>query len=119
MTGRSRRSHRTAGGTRMFVTAIPGLAPIVRRTMDAVPGLTSHDSGFDGRSDVVLIEVARGGRSSVFALRLAEDVFVEICRAHRFDGDRPAGWRSASGDRSGFNRHFRCGRPRSAPFPAR
>lgn len=80
-----------AGATRLFATAVPGLAPIVSRELEQLPGITVQDSGFDGRSDVIIFEVARGSRRDVLDLGLTEDVFVEVGRTLRSDGDRP-GW---------------------------
>ena len=77
--------------TRMFATAVPGLGPMVGRELGRLPGVVARDSGFDGRSDVVLFEAERGSRSAVVELGLAEDVFVEVGRTLRSDGDRP-GW---------------------------
>lgn len=80
-----------SGVTRMFATTLPGVAHIVSRTLDGLPGVTVQDSGFDGRSDVVVFEVARGKRASVLDLGLTEDVFVEVGRTLRADGDK-ADW---------------------------
>jgi 23S rRNA G2445 N2-methylase RlmL len=76
--------------TRMFVTAVPGLGSMVSRELGRLPGIVVPDSGFDGRSDVVLFETARGSRSAVI-VGLAEDVFVEVGRTLRAEGDR-SGW---------------------------
>jgi tRNA G10 N-methylase Trm11 len=46
-------------------------------------GLAVTGAGFDGRSDVVLLEAERGRRSAALELRTAEDVFVEVARARR------------------------------------
>jgi hypothetical protein len=78
------------GMTRMFVTAVPGLGSMVSRELGRLPGIVVPDSGFDGRSDVVLFETARGSRSAVI-VGLAEDVFVEVGRTLRAEGDR-SGW---------------------------
>jgi SAM-dependent methyltransferase len=74
----------------MFAMAVPGLAPLVARSLGALPGVTVQDSGFDGRADVVVFEVARGKRGEVADLSLVEDVFVEVGRTSRTDGDRAA-----------------------------
>jgi hypothetical protein len=79
------------GMTRMFMTAVPGLGPMVRRELGRLPGIVVRDSGFDGRSDVVLFETSRASRSAVMDLGLAEDVFVEVGRTLRAEGDR-SGW---------------------------
>lgn len=85
--GRTERLER-ADRTRMFVTAIPGLAPIVTRELAALPGVRVKDTGFDGRSDVIVFDVARGSRGAVLDLRLAEDVFVEVGSTTRSQGDK-------------------------------
>jgi tRNA G10 N-methylase Trm11 len=59
------------------------------RELGRLPGVVARDSGFDGRSDVVLFEAERGSRSAVVDLGLAEDVFVEVGRTLRADGDQP------------------------------
>jgi 23S rRNA G2445 N2-methylase RlmL len=79
------------GMTRMFVTAVPGLGPMVRRELGRLPGIVVRDSGFDGRSDVVLFETTRASRSAVSDLGLAEEMFVEVGRTLRAEGDR-SGW---------------------------
>lgn len=73
----------------MFATLIPGLARVVSRQLDEIPGVRVTDSGFDGRSDVVLFELDRGRKEAIAALDTAEDVFVEVGRTLRADGDRP------------------------------
>jgi len=73
----------------MFATCLPGLAPLVRRQLDRLPGITLTGSGFDGRADIVTFEADRGCQDVVARLRTAEDVFVEIGRAGRSDGDNP------------------------------
>ncbi len=71
----------------MFVMCVPGLAPLASRELEALDGVTVTDTGFDGRSDVVLFEVQRGHRQDVSSLRTVEDLFVEVGRALRTDGD--------------------------------
>jgi 23S rRNA G2445 N2-methylase RlmL len=75
----------------MFATAVPGLAPVVRQELSGLPGITVQGSGFDGRSDVILFAAARGSRAAALGLGSAEDVFVEVGRTLRSEGDRP-GW---------------------------
>ena len=77
-----------AGATRMFATAIPGLAPIIGRELAARAGIAIEDIGFDGRSDVILFEAARGNRPEMRDLGLIEDLFVEFGRTQRAEGDR-------------------------------
>jgi tRNA G10 N-methylase Trm11 len=72
----------------MFATAIPGLGPIVTRELAALPGVLVRDTGSDGRSDIVVFEVARGSRGAVRALRLAEDIFLEVGSTTRSQGDK-------------------------------
>jgi len=75
----------------MFATSFPGLAPIVSRELARLPGVRVHGSGFDGRSDVILFEAARNSLTAVLDLGLTEDVFVEVGRTLRSEGDK-AGW---------------------------
>lgn len=77
------------GVTRMFVTCAPGLASLVSMELADLPGITVTDSGFDGRSDFVLFEVERGHRDAALSLRTTEDVFVEVGRTLRSEGDNP------------------------------
>jgi hypothetical protein len=71
----------------MFAMCVPGLAPLASWELEALDGVTVTDTGFDGRSDVVLFEVQRGHRQDVLSLRTVEDLFVEVGRALRADGD--------------------------------
>lgn len=73
---------------------MPGLGSLAARMIDEVDGITVQDWGFDGRADVVLFDVARGRRSAVFDLGITEDVFAEVGRTLRADGDR-ANWIAA------------------------
>jgi 23S rRNA G2445 N2-methylase RlmL len=52
-------------------------------------GLTHTGSGFDGRSDVVLLRADPRSRSTALELRTTEDVFVEVGRATRTDREDP------------------------------
>ncbi|MBM7788226.1 methyltransferase domain-containing protein [Tenggerimyces flavus] len=70
--------------TRMVVFAQPGLGPIIRRDLARVTG-----SGNDGRADILLCEVPTGEEHKLLKLRTAEDVFVEIGRTLRTEGDQP------------------------------
>jgi 23S rRNA G2445 N2-methylase RlmL len=80
-----------SGTTRMFAITIPGIGRLLRDEIAGTEGLTAGVVGNDGRSDVVLFEAARGFEGSALRLSLAEDVFVEIGRTLRSEGDR-AGW---------------------------
>jgi 23S rRNA G2445 N2-methylase RlmL len=71
----------------MFVTAVPGLRALVGRELEQLPGVRVRDTGFDGRADVILLDSARP--AGVLRLRLAEDVFVEVGRTLRSEGDDP------------------------------
>ncbi|MDR2988519.1 MAG: hypothetical protein LBV34_27155, partial [Nocardiopsaceae bacterium] len=73
--------------SRMFATGLPGLAPLIRREIGQHPGIRVTESGFDGRADVVLFEVDQGCRQAALTLRTTEDVFVEVGRARRGDGN--------------------------------
>jgi hypothetical protein len=73
--------------TRMFATSVPGLAPIVLHELGRQPGITVRGSGFDGRSDVVVFDAVRDARAAAVDLDLTEDLFVEVGRAARAEGD--------------------------------
>jgi tRNA G10 N-methylase Trm11 len=60
----------------------------VSQGLDGLPGIKVHDFGFDGRSDVILFDAARGSRDEVFDLGMTEDLFVEVGRTLRSGGDR-------------------------------
>lgn len=74
----------------MFVTAVPGLGAIVRQMLSDRAGVAVEASGFDGRSDVIMFVTGRGA-DPVTDLGLTEDIFAEVGRTLRSDGDRP-GW---------------------------
>jgi 23S rRNA G2445 N2-methylase RlmL len=71
----------------MFALTVPGLGELAGQEIAGLSGTWVEDSGFDGRSDVVLFspdDAKVAGR-----LRLAEDVFVEVGRTLRASGDDP------------------------------
>ena len=74
----------------MFATAVPGLAPIVGRALGELSGIAVRDNGFDGRSDLIIFEAASGSRDDASGTGLTEDVFVEVGRTLRADGDKAA-----------------------------
>jgi len=91
MTGDAGQSRRPqARRTRLFATCVPGLGRMLRRQLDAVDGIVSTGSGFDGRADLVFFDADRAGRARALRSRLAEDVFAEIGRANRAGGGGPA-----------------------------
>lgn len=71
----------------MFATCMPGLSRLVSRELAGLPGITVTDTGFDGRADFVLFEADRGRRHAALSLRTTDDVFVEVGRTLRSDGD--------------------------------
>jgi 23S rRNA G2445 N2-methylase RlmL len=73
----------------MFAMCLPGLAPLVRQQLDEMPGIKAGDDGFDGRADLVLFEADHSRRGAAAALRMIEDVFVEVGRAERRKADNP------------------------------
>ncbi len=77
------------GTTRMFASVVPGMATLVTRQLDQLPGVRATDAGFDGRSDLVLFDVDRGHREVLWSLRTIEDLFVEVGRTMRSSGDKP------------------------------
>jgi precorrin-6B methylase 2 len=72
----------------MFALTVPGLGELAGQEIAGLSGAACvEDSGFDGRSDVVLFspdDATVAGR-----LRLAEDSFVEVGRTLRASGDDP------------------------------
>lgn len=83
------RSDRPSKGLQMFAMTMPGMASFVSRELRSTLDFESADSGFDGRSDVVLFDVPRGSRRhGVLDLRTAEDVFVVVGSTQRSDGDK-------------------------------
>lgn|GEM_PF-1263139 len=77
--------------TRMFAAVVPGLAPLVARDLERLPGVQVTSSGFDGRSDLILLDVARRHQAGLWSLRTIEDLFVEVGRTTRAGGDQPHG----------------------------
>jgi SAM-dependent methyltransferase len=75
----------------MFVTVVPGLTALVTADLAQRPGVHVTDTGFDGQSDVILLDVDRGGREGLSSLRTVEDLFVEVGRTARSSGDSPPG----------------------------
>lgn len=72
----------------MFAAVMPGMGRLVSREIEQLDGIKVTDYGFDGRSDVVLIEVDRGRRKQLWDIRTFEDLFVEVGRTLRADGDK-------------------------------
>lgn len=70
---------------RMFVATVPGLAPLTRRELGSDVHVTN--TGNDSRSDLLLLETPAPQR--LLELRTAEDVFTEVGRTLRSEGDRP------------------------------
>jgi SAM-dependent methyltransferase len=73
--------------TRMFATAVPGLADLAGRELERLDGVRVTGVGFDGRSDLILFEVSRADWDDIWSLRLIEDLFVEVGQADRADAD--------------------------------
>ncbi|HUC27868.1 MAG TPA: methyltransferase domain-containing protein [Streptosporangiaceae bacterium] len=83
----------------------PGMAQLVAKQLHGMPGIHVTATGFDGRSDLVLIEVERGHRKALWSLRTIEDLFVEVGRTTRSGNDSPQGiaeriWRPKSVERA-------------------
>ena len=76
------------GPTRLIAFTIPGLAGLLAEELDSMAGVRVEDSGRDGRADVVLFTAEPSAFQRVITSRLAEDIFVEIGRTLRSDGDR-------------------------------
>jgi hypothetical protein len=108
-------------GVRMFATTVPGLAPLLQREVEARKKLSMVGSGFDGRADVIMLEAAAGDCATPLGLDLAEDVFVEVGRTLRSEGDRPQWiarrlWRPLRVER-GLEAWERCFGPPSGRCP--
>jgi SAM-dependent methyltransferase len=71
----------------MFALTVSGLGELAGQEIAGLSGAWVEDSGFDGRSDVVLF--SRDDAKVAGRLRLAEDVFVEVGRTLRASGDDP------------------------------
>lgn len=69
----------------MFATAVPGIAPLLQREL-AQFRISGETLGFDGRADIVAFETP--GRD-IPELGTAEDLFLEVGRTLRSEGDRP------------------------------
>jgi SAM-dependent methyltransferase len=75
----------------MFATVVPGMTALVTSDLEQLPGVHVTGAGFDGRSDVILFDVDRGGRAGLWTLRTIEDLFAEVGRTARSGGDSAAG----------------------------
>lgn len=73
----------------MFAGSVPGLGQLLAAELSDDAGVAVTDSGRDGRSDLVLFEAERSAAKRALGLDLAEDVFVEVGRTLRADGDDP------------------------------
>ncbi|HZD02327.1 MAG TPA: methyltransferase domain-containing protein [Actinomycetes bacterium] len=116
---RRQASGRAGGGAgsavRFFAFAVPGLAPLLAAELASIPSVSIEDRGFDGRSDVVCFTAEPSAFRHLLAVRLAEDVFVEVGRTLRSEGDRAqwiAGrlWRPERVQRA-LSTRARLGRP--------
>jgi 23S rRNA G2445 N2-methylase RlmL len=83
----------------MFVSAVAGLGPLVSDELTHIDGVRVIDSGFDGRGDVVLLDVQRGAIKRLLHADTVEDVFAEVAY-----GQLAAGESSASVARSLWRR---------------
>lgn len=76
------------GPTRLFAFSVPGLASLLTHELQSIEGIQVQDTGFDGRSDVVTFTADRRAIRHLSDLMLAEDIFVEVGRTLRAEGDR-------------------------------
>jgi 23S rRNA G2445 N2-methylase RlmL len=72
----------------MIALAVPGLAGLLAAELESVPGVSVADTGWDGRSDAVLFTADGPAQRQALAVRLAEDVLIEVGRTPRSAGDR-------------------------------
>jgi 23S rRNA G2445 N2-methylase RlmL len=104
MSGGSGRARPRARRTPLFATSVPGLGRMLRRQLDAVDGIQSTGSGFDGRAELVFFDADRVSRAEALRSRLAEDVFAEIGRANRAGGAVPGAVASMAWQAGGVQR---------------
>ena len=78
----------------MLASVVPGMAALVTSELERLPGAHVTGTGFDGRSDLILLDVGRGGREGLWSLRTIEDLLVETGRTDRSSGDSAAGMAS-------------------------
>jgi 23S rRNA G2445 N2-methylase RlmL len=69
--------------------SVPGLGRLLAAEIRERLASTTINIGSDGRSDVALFTVDHAAFSRIGDLRLAEDVFVEVGRTLRSEGDHP------------------------------
>ncbi len=74
--------------TRLIALAVPGMAALLTAELRSAAAAHVHDTGSDGRADVVLFTAEASALRHVLASRLAEDILVEAGRTLRADGDR-------------------------------
>lgn len=73
----------------MFAATIPGLAPILVEELRGLGITEGATIGFDGRSEVVVFEAARGTRSLALESKIAEDIFVQLGTVQRQEARKP------------------------------
>jgi SAM-dependent methyltransferase len=69
--------------------AMPGLGDLLAHEVKTVLGGSVRARGFDGRADVCVFDLPSSRVSELRSLSVAEDVFVEIGRTLRSEGDNP------------------------------
>jgi hypothetical protein len=103
-----RRPPRASGSsgraTRCFAMTVEGLGGLLAAEVREYVGAKAT-KGFDGRSDLCLFELEPAAVPRLTGLRLAEDVFVEVGRTLRSEGDDPRWianriWRSGRAERA-------------------
>lgn len=99
-----RTQKRSPTGTRMFAMTVPGLAPTLIDELCDRGIAQDAIIGFDGRSDVVLFNAARGTRHECLELRTAEDVFVEIASFSRADARSSSAMAASAWNAEGVER---------------
>ncbi len=72
----------------MFASTVSGLGRLAREELSDLPAVSVGDIGSDGRADIVLFDVAPARAADPLQARLTEDVFVEVGRTLRSEGDR-------------------------------
>jgi tRNA G10 N-methylase Trm11 len=72
----------------MIAFAVPGLASLLAEELRSLAGVRVEDTGWDGRADVLLFTAEPAALRQVPSIKLAEDIFVEVGRTLRSEGDR-------------------------------
>jgi SAM-dependent methyltransferase len=74
----------------MFATVVPGLTALVTAELEQLPGVRVTEAGTDGQSEVIRLDVDRGARPGLHAVRTLEGLYAETGHVTRASGDPTA-----------------------------